>query len=137
MRDEWEQSLRKFSDHQSSSYFYVYYPPVLSKEIWIIHFKCYKWTYIKKQEGTNRHSKQNLCLPKGKEQGRDKLGVWDWYIYCASSSPVFLMMYSACKWNKQVTIYSLDVLLSLLGTSLLFQVRFCHFLNCIQVSQNQ
>ena len=30
---------------------------------------------------------------------------------CASSSPAFLMMYSAYKLNKQVTIYSLDVLL--------------------------
>ena len=43
---------------------------------------------------------------------------------CASSSPAFLMMYSAYKLNKQVTIYSLDVLLSLFGTSLLFHVQF-------------
>ena len=43
---------------------------------------------------------------------------------CVSSSPAFLMMYSACKLNKQETIYSLDVLLSLLGTSLLFHVQF-------------
>ena len=34
-----------------------------------------------------------------------------------------------------VTIYSLDVLLSLFGTSLLFQVQFCCFLACIQISQ--
>jgi len=39
---------------------------------------------------------------------------------CASSSPVFLMMYSAKKLNKQGDIYSLDVLLFLFGTSLLF-----------------
>ena len=32
---------------------------------------------------------------------------------CASSSPAFLMMYSAYKLNKQMTIYSLDVLLFL------------------------
>ena len=37
---------------------------------------------------------------------------------CASSSPEFLMTYSVYKLNKQVTIYSLDVLLFLFGTSL-------------------
>ena len=31
---------------------------------------------------------------------------------CPSSSPAFLMLYSAYKLNKQVTIYSLDILLS-------------------------
>ena len=34
-----------------------------------------------------------------------------------------------------MTIYSLDVLLSLFGTSLLFHVQFCCFLTCIQISQ--
>ena len=34
-----------------------------------------------------------------------------------------------------MTIYSLDVLLSLFGTSLLFHVQFCCFLTCTQVSQ--
>ena len=34
-----------------------------------------------------------------------------------------------------MTIYSLDVLLFLFGTSLLFHVQFCCFLICIQVSQ--
>ena len=34
-----------------------------------------------------------------------------------------------------MTIYSLDVLLSQFGASLLFHVWFCYFLNCIQVSQ--
>ena len=42
----------------------------------------------------------------------------------ASSSLAFHMMYSAYKLNKQVTIYSLDVLLSLFGTSLFFHVQF-------------
>ena len=42
----------------------------------------------------------------------------------ASSSPAFLMMYSAYKLNKQVTKYSFDVLLFLFGTSLLFHVQF-------------
>ena len=32
-------------------------------------------------------------------------------------------------------MYSLDVLLFLFGTSLLFHVQFCYFLTCIQVSQ--
>ena len=32
-------------------------------------------------------------------------------------------------------MYSLDILLSLFGTSPLFHVRFCCFLTCIQVSQ--
>ena len=41
-----------------------------------------------------------------------------------SSGPAFLMMYSAYKLNKQVTVYSLDVLLSWFGTSLLFHVQF-------------
>ena len=43
---------------------------------------------------------------------------------CVSSSPAFLMMYSAYKLNQQVTIYSLDVLLFLFGNSLLFHVQF-------------
>ena len=35
-----------------------------------------------------------------------------------------------------MTIYSLDILLSLFGTSLLFHVHFnCCFLTCIQISQ--
>ena len=34
-----------------------------------------------------------------------------------------------------MTIYSLDVLLFLFGTSLLFHVQFCYFLTCTQVSQ--
>ena len=34
-----------------------------------------------------------------------------------------------------MTIYSLDVLLSRFGTSLLFHVQFCYFLTCIQISQ--
>ena len=34
-----------------------------------------------------------------------------------------------------MTIYSLDILLFLFGTSLLFHVQFCFFLTCIQVSQ--
>ena len=55
---------------------------------------------------------------------------------CASSSPAFLMMYSAYMLNNRVTIYSLDVLLFLFGTSLLFYVQFyCCFLTCIQISQ--
>ena len=42
----------------------------------------------------------------------------------ASSSPAFLMMYSAYKLNKQVTKYSFDILLFVFGTSLLFHVQF-------------
>ena len=42
---------------------------------------------------------------------------------CASSSPAFPRIYSSYKLNR-VTIYSLDVLLSLFGTSLLFHVQF-------------
>ena len=34
-----------------------------------------------------------------------------------------------------MTIYSLDMLLSQFGTSLLFHVQFCFFLTCIQISQ--
>ena len=34
-----------------------------------------------------------------------------------------------------MTIYSLDVLLSQFGTSLLFHVQFCCFLTCTQISQ--
>ena len=34
-----------------------------------------------------------------------------------------------------MTIYSLDVLPFLFGTSLLFHVQFCRFLTCIQISQ--
>ena len=42
---------------------------------------------------------------------------------CDSSILAFHMMYSAYKLNKQVMIYSLDVLLFLFGTSLLFHVH--------------
>ena len=34
-----------------------------------------------------------------------------------------------------MTIYSLDLLLSLFETSLLFHVQFCCFLTCIEISQ--
>ena len=34
-----------------------------------------------------------------------------------------------------MTIYSLDVLLFLFGTSLLFHVQFCCYLTCIKISQ--
>ena len=43
---------------------------------------------------------------------------------CASSSLAFHMMFSAYKLISRVTIYSLDVLLFLFGTSLLFHVQF-------------
>ena len=43
---------------------------------------------------------------------------------CASSNPEFLMMYSAYRLNKQGDKYSLDVLLSQFGTSLLFHIQF-------------
>ena len=44
---------------------------------------------------------------------------------CASSSLAFRMMYSAYKLNKHtVTVYSLDVLLSQIGTNLLFHIQF-------------
>ena len=43
---------------------------------------------------------------------------------CASSSPAFLMMYSASKLNKQGDNIQPDVLLSRFGTSLLFHVQF-------------
>ena len=42
---------------------------------------------------------------------------------CISSRPAFLMMNSAYKLNKQVTVFSLDLLLFLFGTSL-FHVQF-------------
>ena len=43
---------------------------------------------------------------------------------CASSSPAFLMVCSAYELNDRVTTYSLDVLLSQFGISLLFPVWF-------------
>ena len=43
---------------------------------------------------------------------------------CASSSLAFLMICSAYKLISRVTIFSLDVLLSQFGTSLLFLVQF-------------
>ena len=43
---------------------------------------------------------------------------------CASSIPVFHMMYSAYKLNKQGDNIQLDVLLSQYETSLLFHVQF-------------
>ena len=45
---------------------------------------------------------------------------------CVSSSLAFCMMYSVYKLNKHGdnTIYSLDVLLPLFGTNLLFYIQF-------------
>ena len=43
---------------------------------------------------------------------------------CTSSSPAILMIYYVYKLNNRVTIYSLDVLLCLFETSLLFHVQF-------------
>ena len=66
---------------------------------------------------------------------------------CDSSSPAFNMMYSVYKLNNRVTIYSLDFPLSQClnkwtcysksnnQLDLLFQVQFCCFLTCIQLSQ--
>ena len=55
---------------------------------------------------------------------------------CASFSLAFCMLYSAYKLNSRVTIYSLDVLLFLFRTRLLFHTSpNCYFLTCIQVSQ--
>ena len=59
---------------------------------------------------------------------------------CASSSPAFHMMYSACKLNKQGDILSpkgnsLDVLLSLFGTSPLFHVWLLLLLDPHKISQ--
>ena len=54
-------------------------------------------------------------------------------LVCESSSLAFHMMYSI--YLSRMTVYSLDVLLSPFGTSPLFQVCFCCFLTCIQVTQ--
>src|SRR5574340_1753182 len=48
---------------------------------------------------------------------------------CASSSPAFLMMYSAYKLNKQGDNIQPDVLLFLFGASLLFHVQLLHDLH--------
>ena len=54
----------------------------------------------------------------------------------ALSSPAFRMMYSAWKLNSRVTIYSLRVLISQFGTSLLFVSGSSGcFLTCIKISQ--
>ena len=37
---------------------------------------CYKWTYLQNRKSIADY-KTNLWLPKGKCQGRDKLGDWD------------------------------------------------------------
>ena len=42
----------------------------------------------------------------------------------ASSSPTFIMMYSAYNLKSRMTIYGLDILLFLFGSSLLFHVQF-------------
>ena len=48
------------------------------------------------------------------------------------------MMFSAYKLNNQVTIYSLDILLSQFWTNLFFHIGSnCCFLTCVQVSQEQ
>ena len=53
----------------------------------------------------------------------------------ASSSPAFLMMYCAYKFNKQVTIYSLDSFPYMEPVCCSTSSSNCCFLTCIQVSQ--
>ena len=53
---------------------------------------------------------------------------------CDSSTPAFCMMYSAYNFNKQGTIYSLDVLLSKHG--LMSGSNYC-LLTCIQILRRQ
>ena len=55
---------------------------------------------------------------------------------CASSSPAFLMMYSACKLNKQGAVYSLEVSFSYLEpVCCSMSCSNCCFLTCIHISQ--
>ena len=55
---------------------------------------------------------------------------------CDSSSPAFLMMYSAYKLNKEGDNIQPDVLLSQFGTILCSMSNSnCCFLTCIQISQ--
>ena len=54
---------------------------------------------------------------------------------CDSSSPVFHMMYSVCKLNKQCDDIQPWRTPSQFGTSLLFHVQYCCFLTCIQIFQ--
>ena len=55
---------------------------------------------------------------------------------CASSSPAFLMMYSAYKLNKQGTTYSLDYsFCNLEPVCCSMSSSNCCFLTCIQISQ--
>ena len=70
--------------------------------------------------------------------------IWGyWYFFlailipaCASSSPAFLMIYSAYKLNKQGDNIQPDVLLSWFGTSLCsMSSSNCCFLSCLQASQ--
>ena len=50
-------------------------------------------------------------------------------------SAFFIVQLSHISQISRVIIYSLDVLLSLFGTSLLFHVQVCCFSTCIQISQ--
>ena len=45
--------------------------------------KIIQMNLFTKQKQTHRQKKINLWLSKGKEQGRDKLGVWDYHIHTA------------------------------------------------------
>ena len=56
------------------------------------------------------------------------LHIWhywqSWFQLVALPRLAFCLKYSAYKFNKKVTIYSIDILLSKFGTSLLFHVQF-------------
>ena len=100
------ESLR-FPSHCSSNLFFS-----LFKEKWSFFFKLFELFYFHQEVDDLRLLIFLLAvlIPP-----------------CASSSPAFLMMYSAYKLNKQgdnIQIYSLDVLLSLFEISLLFHVQF-------------
>ena len=92
---------------------------------WMLRFKptfsLSSFTFIKRL-----FSFSSLYAIKVVSSAYLRLLIFLWAILtlaCASSNPVFLVMYSAYKLSR-VIIYNLEVLLFLFRTSLLFHVQF-------------
>ena len=99
--------------------------------LWSLVFEC--WVLRQLIHSLSPSSSDSLVPLQYLPLGCYHLHIWGcWYLswqswfqlVCDSSSPEFHMIYSPYKWNKQVTIYSLDICLSQFWTSPLFHIWF-------------
>ena len=111
-------------------------PDAMILVFWMFSFKptssLSSFTFIKRLFSSSSLSAIRWC----------HLHIWGYWYFSrptyASSSPAFLMLYSAYKLKSRVTIYSLDIMHSFSYLELVccsMSSSNCCFLTCIQVSQ--